>query len=284
MAISTTIQPKYLFRLIAITVVSLVLGLWGVYDYVVRIPRQQELFDHGQVYSQVQKALTSADEGNTASVAAAHETVRAELDKLKEAGTLDDPNAADNQKGWAAELALFNAALIEAASRRPIANASQGYIDTSDLAKDRVNETAKIEKPGTFDRITQIAFISCLLMIPYLLWQYLRLKRTVYRLEDDGSLQHPGGTIGHDAIAEVDMSRWMSKSIAFVVGSDGTRVKLDDYVFKNVDRIVGKLAHEREPTVWQEDARPVKSDDDDDDTIDGAEGDAPAEAETAPKD
>ena len=41
MAIEVKISRGYAWRMIIIAVVCLVFGLWGVYDYVVAIPREQ---------------------------------------------------------------------------------------------------------------------------------------------------------------------------------------------------------------------------------------------------
>jgi hypothetical protein len=87
---------------------------------------------------------------------------------------------------------------------------------------------------------------------------YLGTVRQVYTLEDDGSLQMPQGTWPADDIADIDMDRWMAKSIAHVVHKDGRRVMLDDYKFKNMHRIVGELAHRFHPEAWTAEAKPVK--------------------------
>ncbi len=52
----------------------------------------------------------------------------------------------------------------------------------------------------------------------------------------------------------------MAKSVAWVVNRDGTRVKLDDYKFKNLHLIVGRIAHRLTPEAWDEEARPRKDD------------------------
>ena len=110
-------------------------------------------------------------------------------------------------------------------------------------------------KPSKFDRITQWAFILCLPCAPYFLLLYRRARAKTYRLEDDGSLVTPEGTWAADDIKDIDMGRWMSKSIATVSTADGKEVKLDDYLFKGMHLIVGAIAHTRYPDVWDENAK-----------------------------
>ena len=68
------------------------------------------------------------------------------------------------------------------------------------------------------------------------------------------------------------MSRWMAKSIAWVVGPGGKRLKLDAYLFKHLDRIIGAIASRLHPDKWDGDARSIK----------GADGKSEAPVEPAP--
>ena len=121
----------------------------------------------------------------------------------------------------------------------------------------------KVKEPGKYDRMTQWAFILCLPFAPYCFWVVARTRRQVYRLDEDGTLHLPEGTWKADQIAEIDMSRWMSKSIATVVHHDGTRVELDDYKHHDLHLIIGAIAARRHPEAWTADAKPVKPDQED---------------------
>ena len=57
MAVTTTLKRGYAWRIIIIAVVSGVLGLWGVYDYMVAIPRKAEAHKRSQIYAMVKDAL-----------------------------------------------------------------------------------------------------------------------------------------------------------------------------------------------------------------------------------
>ena len=50
----------------------------------------------------------------------------------------------------------------------------------------------------------------------------------------------------------------MAKSVAAVEHRDGRRIKLDDYVHKDLHLIVGSIASRLHPEDWDDDAKPVK--------------------------
>lgn len=119
--------------------------------------------------------------------------------------------------------------------------------------------------PSKFDHVVQWIYISCL---PFGLWpviSLLRVSKQRYRLEDDGTLHFAGDkTLGSAAwarheIADIDMSRWMAKSIAWPVHAGGSRLRLDAFEHKNLDQIVGAIASRLYPDAWHSDARPVKA-------------------------
>lgn len=119
------------------------------------------------------------------------------------------------------------------------------------------------EKPARLDHIMQWGFIACLPFAPYYLWVYLSTRRREYLLDDDGALHLPEvGIWSRDEISDIDMSRWMKKSIAWVIHTDGTRVKIDDYKHRNAHLIIGAIAHRMYPEQWEIDAKAVKGDED----------------------
>jgi hypothetical protein len=124
-------------------------------------------------------------------------------------------------------------------------------------------------KPGKWDRLTCWFFIACLPCAPYFMWLYLKAKRQAYRLDDEGTLHFTGdpqrgsGAWASSEIADIDMNRWMAKSIAYVIHSgDGARLKLDAYLHKNLHLVVGAIASRLHPDRWDAEAKPVKKDQD----------------------
>ncbi len=121
-------------------------------------------------------------------------------------------------------------------------------------------QLGEVTEPGKYDRLTQWAFMLCLPFVPYYLWMYFAGRRRVYRLDDEGTLHTPQGTWTRPQIADIDMNRWMAKSIAWVVHNDGSRIKLDDYKFRKLNLIIGAIASRLHPDDWDDEARPVKAD------------------------
>ena len=60
-------------------------------------------------------------------------------------------------------------------------------------------------------------------------------------------------------ISDIDMSRWMSKSVAKIVHTDGRTVTVDDYVHQDADQIIGAIAHRLRPEEWTDHAKAVES-------------------------
>jgi hypothetical protein len=120
-------------------------------------------------------------------------------------------------------------------------------------------------RPSKFDRPVQWIYIACLPFAIQPLLTLLRLRRQRYQLDENGSLHFAGdsalgsGIWPVSEIADIDMHRWMAKSIAWVVQTSGTRLKLDAYLHKNLDLIIGAIASRLHPEQWQPDAKPVKA-------------------------
>ncbi len=293
MAITTTIARHYAWRCLIISFGSLIFGLWGVYDYVWSIPGRERAYERGQVVRLVKDALEPgrwSEHGEPAKQA-----VEAELNKIREAhfGNINEPDRPLNElteeelealsaevssamdslrekhdEGWLAALALFAQALQAGEPRHPLEGVHLAAYDVADRGS---QVTATVKPPSALDRPTQWIFMTCLPFFPLYLWFYIDTKRRVYRLDDDGTLHSPGGTWPAAEIADIDMSDWMRKSIAYVIHESGARLKLDDYKHRNLHLIVGAIASRFYPEKWDAEARVVKS----------PMEEAPADAESA---
>ncbi len=221
MALTTKIARHYALRQIIMAVVCLVLGLWGLYDYAVKIPSQQEQWDTFQVISEEKAELESQSE--------------------------QAPLTTD-------QIARYETLVAE------------------------INDLGSPEKPVELDRLVKgLAFVPCLPFAPYFLWVYARTKRRVYSLDDDGTLGLPEGQWAQTEIADIDMSRWMAKSIAYVVHQERTRVKLDDYKHRDLHLIVGAIASRLYPQAWDAEAKQIKAKE----AADNADGEAATETQTS---
>lgn len=119
-------------------------------------------------------------------------------------------------------------------------------------------------QPSKFNRATQWFYMACLPFAPYFLWLFAKAKRQRYTLEDDGTLTFAGdpqlqtGQWTPGEITDIDMNRWMAKSIAYLVHKDGTRLTLDAYLHKDLHLIIGALASKMYPDQWDNEARQIK--------------------------
>lgn len=160
---------------------------------------------------------------------------------------------------WFKQLLLFHMGLEQPATQPPVHFAAEAYA----VAEEALGKMGGRKKPGELDRIMKgLVFIPCLPFAFYMWWLYFRAKAKVYKLDDDGTLHMPEGTWSKDDIADIDMSRWMAKSIAHVVHTDGTRVKLDDYLYKDLHLIIGSIASGFYPEEWTDEGKPVEQEED----------------------
>jgi len=120
-------------------------------------------------------------------------------------------------------------------------------------------------RPSKFNKATQWVYILCLPTAPYFFLLVRRVKRQMYSLDEEGNLgfvnddARGSGTWPQAEIADIDMSIWMRKSIAHVVHVDGTRLKLDAYLHKNLDKIIGLIANRLHPDQWDPEGKPIKA-------------------------
>ena len=107
MVVTTTLKRGYAWRIIIIAVVSGVLGLWGVYDYMVAIPRKAEAHKRSQIYAMVKDALGAQPSAEARAVTVeAHQAVddelklifEGELGRAIEGETLSKDDVAHYQK------------------------------------------------------------------------------------------------------------------------------------------------------------------------------------------
>ncbi len=224
MAITTRIAPMYGGQKIFAAVLCAVFGIWGAYDYAVKIPRQEAEY--------------------------------AEYEKLTEQLKGMSGRQLNEQEG---------AVAIAAATR----------------LKEISPDGAAPVKPSKFNSITQWFYIACLPFAPWFLWIYVKTSRQKYTLDDDGTLhyfgdkEHGSGEWKQNEIADIDMGRWMAKSIAYAVHTDGRRLILDAYLHKNLHLIIGAIASRMYPDKWDVEAKIVKAGQG---AEEGAEGAEPAEA------
>lgn len=154
--------------------------------------------------------------------------------------------------------------LAAAAAKAPLADAERAeYVKLDADFQKRASENRPVPTlPPAYDRQVQLwmYIVGCGVMgVPFFLWQWLAVAGKKYRLDDSGTLHAPGERpVPADAIADIDMSKWMSKSVATVKTADGRSILLDDYKFRGIDLIVGSIASRLYPEDWTPDGRDLK--------------------------
>ena len=267
-SMESRIAPGYRLRSILIMLMCLILGLWGVYDYVWAIPTQSEHALRREVSQNVLELLQTASspDYNTEARDQLLEQLAAMLQVIDlgrgvgDGGgnrTLEDLNSTSNE-AWMLTMNLY----VQGLESNPKVNGepSDAMRVAGVVANQSMNLYGDAQAPSAYDRPVQWLFILSLLFVPFYGWSLMKHGPCVYRLDPDGTLHLPVGTWSKDQISDIDMNRWMAKSTAFVEHIDGTRIKLDAYIYKDLHLIIGSIAHRLHPDQWEEDGRKVKSD------------------------
>jgi len=224
---TSTLRPMAGFRWLAIAIVSLVLGLWGVYDYAVKIPADAAKHERFQIARHVAAALENANFnsqefreqrddalarigaelaqlGREPAALGDRSAVAAEIDPMRAAiSTID----AEQRDAWVTTLAIYQRGLNSPTRLGP---SLSGWSALAwELTQPVINAFGSVTPPATFDRLVQWAFIACLPAFPWYLIVYFRAKSKKYKLTADGNLHLPGEDDPWplDLISGIDMSK-----------------------------------------------------------------------------
>ncbi len=227
-------------------IVCVVLGLWGAWDYAVAIPNAITEADRAELIKLVLPALDvelGSEERDAATVA------------LNVA--IEEDSGVDVE--WGNALFVFGGAVS--------GNGSVGQQEAINLLEEYLNKYGNVTRPSKYDRPMQWMFILCLPFGFYYLGVYGKMSKRagVYCLDDDGTLTTPEGSWTSNEIKDIDMGRWISKTAkaretwkARVVVDDHAPIVLDDYIYKDMHLIIGKLAHQFYPEQWTPLAKRVR--------------------------
>ncbi|MDP7008068.1 MAG: hypothetical protein QGI78_00690 [Phycisphaerales bacterium] len=260
MEITTKLATRYWLKTIIMAIVCVVLGLWGIWDYVVAIPQKQEAAMRNVVLKAVNAALnTEKGSGDRSDVSA---LVNLALEEAAQNPVSESGGAQmdlGNTAGWIKSLELFQSAL------------STGdyalQADAVELIDEGLGEYGSVTAPSKYDRPMQWLFILCLPFGFYYFWAFGKMsaRAKMYRLDEQGTLTTPDGTWTADQIVDIDMSKWIAPTgnaratwTAKAKTSDGKSILLDDYIFANTHLIIGTLAHKFYPDEWTPLAKRVK--------------------------
>lgn len=121
----------------------------------------------------------------------------------------------------------------------------------------------KPQPPSKYDAIINLWLwvIGAVASIPFLIWPFWKFRHGGWILSENGSLTTPGGKVHPaDQIKDIDMSTWRglldpqasNKTTwqAKIILANGQKVVIDDFLWENADKIIGRLAHQFHPDSW----------------------------------
>ena len=300
--IQTRPRTRWVIQMSLMTVVCAVFGVWGWYDYSVKIPMDELGYQKKVAFSNVKSGLEAHANGEDSALQTAVQAVQAaqqqltasmteveveqlksvrrelespqfiaELKKSQEEG-LNPAQFVDrylsDQKSlgkvararvlWSRDIDRLLIALIEVGSGR-WERGSDDLADFVEFVSTGITNFQKYPVPNKWNRMVQWLFILC---GPYAVVAGLQLAsglRKKYSVDEEGNFHHPHGSWAAAEINDIDMSRWMSKSVAKIVHADGRTVVVDDYIHQDADQIIGAIAHRLRPAEWTDDAKAVEA-------------------------
>ena len=259
--IRAQLAPGYWIRALLVGLICLGFGIWGLYDYIYAIPQQEEGAQRREI-AQAVKVVIDDQAANPEMYEAAMEDINAGLANYTTpvSPVVDSSSSITTDAGWQNALEQWKSTLE--AMQVPGSGASSGSLGLIADAKAEVERAntayGDIQAPSAYDRPIQWIFIVSLVFVPYYIRQLMLHRGKEYTLDQDGGFHGPHGTLRADEIADIDMSRWMKKSIAELVDSNGQRITLDAYIYKDLHLIIGAIAHRLHPDKWTLDAKIVK--------------------------
>jgi hypothetical protein len=294
--IQTRPRTRWVIQMSLMTVLCAVFGVWGWYDYSVKIPMDELGYQKQVAFTNVKSGLEAHANGEDNALQTAVQAVQAARQQLSESMTkgeieelksvrqemesqfkLELQRAQDEglvsvefnytaelgtvaqaRLRWSLEIDRLAAGLLAVGQGR-WARGSDSFANFVEGVSNGITAYQKFPVPNKWNRMVQWLFILC---GPYSVVAGLQLiggLRKKYSVDDEGNFHHPQGSWGATEISDIDMSRWMSKSVAKIVHADGRAVKVDDYVHQDADQIIGAIAHRLRPEEWTDHAKAVEA-------------------------
>ncbi len=248
MTIQTSLKTGWLIRAVVMIVLGYGFAIWGFYDATVAYPKRGETFAaymEGYWLHTLPNPMGAADllTDPPARLTALRESVRnkeplseaeqAELNWLKALnvlGKLDQAAARVSQpsEDW------------RAAHPEQLANTASRILELDDL----ISKLTGQPKPlNSYDIPSQWVIVAVGLLIgTWSLVGFFAASRHKFVYDaEDGSLTIDGDRIPAGDMETIDKRRWQKKSIAYLITKDGSKHKLDDWIYAKTDDIVREL-------------------------------------------
>ena len=292
--IQTRPRTRWVIQMSLMTVLCAGFGVWGWYDYSVKIPMDELGYQKQVAFTNVKSGLEAHANGEDNALQTAVQAVQGarqqlaesmtdgeieelksvrqemesqfklELQRAQDEGlvsvefnyTAELGTVAQARLRWSLEIDRLAAGLLAVGQGR-WARGSDEFANFVEGVSAGITAYGKFPVPNKWNRMVQWLFILC---GPYAVVAGLQLiggLRKKYSVDDEGNFHHPQGSWEATEISDIDMSRWMSKSVAKIVHADGRAVKVDDYVHQDADQIIGAIAHRLRPEEWTDHAKAV---------------------------
>ena len=293
--IQTRPRTRWVIQMSLMTVMCAIFGFWGWYDYSVKIPMDELGYQKQVAFTDVKIGLEGHANGEAGALQKAASAVQAaakrltdsmtdseveelrnvreemqsqfneELQRAKDEGlvsvefnfTPELGKVARARLRWSLQIERLAAGLQQVSTGK-WARGSESFANFVEGVSAGITAYQSFPVPNKWNRMVQWLFILC---GPYALVAGLQLAtglRKNYSVDDEGAFHHPKGTWAAAEITDIDMSRWMSKSVARIIHADGHSVKVDDYVHQDADQIIGAIAHRLRPEEWTDHAKAVE--------------------------
>ena len=293
--IQTRPRTRWVIQMSLMTVMCAVFGVWGWYDYSVKIPMDELGYQKQVAFTDVKIGLEGHANGEDDALKSALSAVQAASQRLTDAMTESEieelrrvreemqskfkeefqraqdeglvslefnytaelGTVARARLRWSLEIDRLYTGLLQV-SKGEWARGSESFANFVEGVSAGITAYQSFPVPNKWNRLVQWLFILC---GPYAVVAGLQLVnglRRKYSVDEEGTFHHPKGTWAAAEITDIDMSRWMSKSVARIIHADGRNVKVDDYVHQDADQIIGAIANRLRPEEWTDHAKAVE--------------------------
>lgn len=234
MTIQTSLKTGWVIRAVVMIVLGYGFAVWGYYDATIAYPKRGETYARVMEESWL-KALGPDVSRAPMLVADPQAALEGLRTRFRNKERMSEPEQL--QFEWLKALNVLGK-LDEAPMRvaEPVARRAE-------LEQLNQQLTGQPKPLNSYDIPSQWVIVAVGLLVgTWSLVGFIRASRHKFVYDtESGSLTIDGETIPADRMSDVDKRRWQKKSIAYLVTTDGERLKLDDWIYARTEDIVDHI-------------------------------------------
>ncbi len=234
MTIQTSLKTGWVIRAVVMIVLGYGFAVWGYYDATIAYPKRGETYARVMEESWL-KALGPDVSRAPMLVADPQAALEGLRTRFRNKERMSEPEQL--QFEWLKALNVLGK-LDEAPMRvaEPVARRAE-------LEQLNQQLTGQPKPLNSYDIPSQWVIVAVGLLVgTWSLVGFIRASRHKFVYDtESGSLTIDGETIPADRMTDVDKRRWQKKSIAYLVTTDGERLKLDDWIYARTEDIVDHI-------------------------------------------